>query len=270
MAPGDRVVVLPGTGGGVVERVLPRRSRFSRDSTTGGKPQVIAANVDLVVALLPVAQPEPNPRLADRILAAAAAEGVPGAVAVSKVDLDPGALADDFEALYRAAGYPVVRVAVPRGVGLAEMADLLRGRTSVLVGPSGAGKTTLLRALLGPGVEGLATGEVNPVTGKGRHTTTAGRLLSFPGGGWVVDTAGVRSLALRDLEAADVPALFPEFAAQGRCRFQDCSHVVEPGCAVRAAVEAGRVDRRRHESYAALLATVREEAARRASGRARR
>jgi ribosome biogenesis GTPase len=255
LAPGDRVTVAAAEDGGAsVQKVLPRKSRFARESTDGRRPQVVAANVDLVVALLPAAEPAPNPRLADRILAAAASEEVEGVVAVSKVDLAGEAVVEDLLALYRGAGVRAFPLSVPGERGIEEMASLLRGRTSVLVGPSGAGKTTLLRRLLGPGGADLVTGDVNAKTGKGRHTTTAARLLPFPGGGWVVDTPGVRTLALPDRRPADLAILFPDLARLDRCRFADCAHLVEPGS----------LDPRRLESYRAILRTTAEDTARKA------
>jgi ribosome biogenesis GTPase len=274
LAAGDRVEVTRREDGAAVDRVLPRRSRFARESSGGGRPQVVAANVDLAVALLPAAEPPPNPRLADRVLAAAAAEGVEGAVLVSKADLAPPEAVAGLVDLYRRAGVPAQAVSSTEGTGVAEAEALLRARTSVLVGPSGAGKTTLLRRLLGPAAADLLSGRVNPRTGKGRHTTAAALLLPFAGGGWVVDTPGVRTLALPPMRPADLALLFPDLARLGRCRFEDCSHTVEPGCAAAAAAAAGALDPRRLDSYRAILAQVREDAARfrrpRAAGGARR
>jgi ribosome biogenesis GTPase len=270
LAPGDRVIVSGDAGGRSVDRILPRRSRFARESATGGRPQVVAANVDLVVALLPAAEPAPNPRLADRVLVAAASEGVDAAVVVSKADLAPPGVVDDLVALYRNAGIPVLATAVPGGRGLKEAAALLRGRTSVLVGASGAGKSTLLKALLGEAAAAVRTGLVNERTGKGRHTTTAAALLPFPGGGWIVDTPGVRTLALPRMRPAELALLFPDLRDLGACRFQDCSHRVEPACAVETATREGRADPRRLESYRAMLETMLADAARRGPGPGRR
>jgi ribosome biogenesis GTPase len=263
LAPGDRVEATLTGEGAVILRVLPRRSRFSRESADGRRPQVVAANVDLVVALLPAAEPAPSPRLADRILVAASWQGVEGVVLVSKADLAPAETVRDLAALYADAGIRAVAVSAAEGRGVEEVAALLHGRTSVLVGPSGAGKSTLLRRLLGPEAADIRTGEVNAKTGKGRHTTTASRLLAFPGGGWVVDTPGVRTLSLSDMDPADVPLHFPDIARLGRCRFQDCSHRTEPGCAAAAAVEVRALDPRRLDSYRAIVAVLREDAARR-------
>jgi ribosome biogenesis GTPase len=264
LAPGDRVLLGDDGGGPSIHRVLPRRSRLARESTSGGRPQVVAANVDLVVALLPAAEPAPSTRLADRMLCAASSENAEGTVLVSKADLVPETVVDDLVALYRGAGIRALAVSVEDGRGVEEAGAMLRGRTSVLAGPSGAGKTTLLKRLLGPVAADLTTGAVNRKTGKGRHTTTASRLLPFPGGGWVVDTPGVRSLALPEMRPADLALLFPDIARCGACRFADCSHLVEPGCAVKAAADAGALDRRRLDSYGAMILTMREESARRA------
>jgi ribosome biogenesis GTPase len=263
LAPGDRVLVAEADGGFSVRSVHPRKSRFLRESSAGARPQVLAANVDLIVAVLPCAEPEPSPRLADRILVAAASEEVEGAVILSKADLAAAAVVDDLAVLYGRAGVRTIVTSVPGERGLDQAADLLRGRTSVLVGPSGAGKTTLLRALLGPAGAELRVGAVNAKSGKGRHTTTAARLLPFPGGGWIVDTAGVRTLALGGLRPADVALHFPDLAGVGPCRFADCSHTVEPGCALAKAVEEGRVDPRRLESCRAIVRQIAEDESRR-------
>ena len=264
LAPGDRVVVSTRAGGATVQRVLPRRSRFRRESSSGGKPQVVAANVDLVVALLPAAEPAPNPRLADRILAAAAAEEVEGAVVVSKADLAPEEEVEGWLSLYRGAGVPAFAASVPGERGLGELEALLRGRTSVLVGPSGAGKSTILKRILGVVGAAVRIGVVNARTGKGRHTTTAAQLLPLPCGGWVVDTPGVRTLALPEMRPADLALLFPDLARLVPCRFKDCAHLVEPGCAAEAAALSGALDMRRLESYRAILLQIREDADRRA------
>lgn len=264
LAPGDRVSVETAGGGSSVLKVHPRRSRFSRESADGRRPQVVAANVDLVLALLPAAEPDPSPRLVDRILVAASWQSVECAVVVSKTDLAPEAVVRDMLALYADAGIRALTVSVPGEKGLAEVESMLRGRTSVLVGPSGAGKSTLLRRLLGAAGADIVTGVVNAKTGKGRHTTTASQLLPFPGGGWVVDTPGVRTLALTGMDPADVGLHFPDIARCGKCRFLDCSHSVEPGCAVIAAVGAGTMDRRRLESYRAICDVLVEDGRRRA------
>jgi ribosome biogenesis GTPase len=263
LAPGDRVEVEEADGGASVKRVLPRRSRFLRESSAGARPQVLAANLDLVVAVLQCAEPPPNPRLADRVLVAAASEGVEGAVVITKADLAPPGVLEDLAGIYGKAGVRTAAVSVVADRGVAEVEVLLRGRTSVLVGPSGAGKTTLLARLLGVEGSDLLVGAVNPKTGKGRHTTTAGRLLPFPGGGWVVDTPGVRTLALGGMRPADVALHFPEFARLGPCRFADCSHSVEPGCALAAAAAAGAVDPRRLESFRAIARQIAEDESRR-------
>ncbi len=268
LAAGDRVLVVRDGAEASVDRVLPRRSRFARESASGGRPQVVAANVDLVVALLPAAEPEPSPRLTDRVLASAAAQDVEALVAISKTDLAPAAVVEDLEGYYAKAGVPVVRVCAPREDGLPALAARLHGRTSVFVGPSGAGKSTLLKALLGPLGPEIATGAVNAKTGRGRHTTTSCRLVPFPGGGWVVDTPGVRTLVLPGMRPADLPMFFPDLAPfNGRCRFQDCTHRVEPGCAAAAAASRGEVDPRRLDSYRAMFQTMLEEEERRRRSR---
>jgi ribosome biogenesis GTPase len=224
----------------------------------------VAANVDLAVALMPAAEPDPNPRLADRVLAAAAHEGVLGIVVVSKADLVEEAVVEDLLAMYRAAGVRTLAISTVRERGLEELEALLRGRLSVLAGPSGGGKSTLLKRLLGPAASAVRTGVVNARTGKGRHTTTAAQLLPFPGGGWIVDTPGVRTLALPEMRPADLAVLFPDLERLGPCRFPDCSHTHEPGCAAAAAVAAGTLDPRRLDSFRSILVQIKEDAGRKA------
>jgi len=260
LAPGDIVEVRVRGSGSVVEKVRPRRSRFSRESAEGGRPQILAANVDLVVALLPLAEPPPNHRLVDRVLAAACHEDVEGLVVLSKADLVGESVVEDHRALYRGAGVEVEAVSVPGERGVEAVENRLRARTSVVVGTSGAGKSTLLKRILGPAGADIGIGAVNAKTGKGRHTTTASRLLPLPCGGWVVDTPGVRTLALPEMRPADLALLFPEFARLDPCRFHDCTHTVEPDC--RAAAE-GNVDPRRLDSYRAMVETMRQDAERR-------
>jgi ribosome biogenesis GTPase len=248
-------------------RVLARRSRLSRGvagRTTAE--QVLTANVDLVL-LVQGLDAGVNPRRLERTLAAVHASGAEPVVLLTKADLEEDAAAAVEEARAAAPGARVLAVSAPEGRGIAEVrAALAPGTTAVFVGPSGAGKSTLLNALLGAELQ--ATAEVRPWDARGRHTTTGRRLVVLPGGGAVIDGPGIRELKLWDPEGID--DVFEEVSAvAAACRFRDCAHEDEPGCAVRAALEEGRLDPARFESLKKLEAEARAAEARRGGAEAR-
>ncbi len=246
---------------GVIRRLRPRRSVFGRGTKVHGRRQDIAANVDQIVAVFAAAQPAPKWRMLDRYLVIAAAEGIPAIVCVTKIDLvDVDQLRIELR-LYADAGYDLVFVSAHAGSGLDDLRARLASRTSVFLGKSGVGKTTLLNAL--DPVSSRRTGDISARTGKGRHVTSVAELVMLPGATRVIDTPGVRELGLVDLSAADLAACFPEMRPLlGQCRFtSDCTHSHEKGCAVRVAVEAGRIDPRRYNSYLRLLSGLPEHGA---------
>ena len=253
---GDRVQVRPmADGAGVIEAVEPRRTELRRPAV---------ANVDQVVAVMALAQPEPNLLLLDRLLAVAAAAGLETLVCWTKADLCPPEAAQALSELYQRAGYPVVVASVVTGQGIAELQAALRGRISTLAGPSGAGKSSLLNAL-NPSFR-LHTGEVSRKLGRGRHTTRIVELLQLPGGGLVADTPGFSQLDVRDIPKSKLSRCMPDLARlMEGCRFPGCLHRAEPGCAVRAGVEAGEVDPGRYRHYLELLHEIEEWEARRYS-----
>jgi ribosome biogenesis GTPase len=243
-----------------VERVLARRSALVRNvagRTTAE--QVLAANVDLVLVVNGL-DAGVNARRLERTLAAIHAGGAAPVVVLTKADLAddlPGAL---DEASAAAPGTPVVVASGRTGEGIEALrARLALGRTGVFTGPSGAGKSTLVNALLGAEVQ--ATGEVRAGDRRGRHVTTGRRLFALPGGGAVIDGPGIRELRLWD--GAGMAGAFQDVAAlAAACRFSDCAHEDEPGCAVRAAVDDGRLDPDRLESLHKLAREVRAHEAR--------
>ncbi|HLT58790.1 MAG TPA: ribosome small subunit-dependent GTPase A [Limnochordales bacterium] len=253
---GDRVEVrLQPDDSGVIEAVAPRRTQLRR-------PPV--ANVDQVVAVMALAEPEPNLLLLDRLLAVAAAAGMDPLVCWTKADLRPLAVAERYRRLYQQAGYPVVVASTVTGQGLDQLRTLLRGRISTLAGPSGAGKSSLLNALH-PSFQ-LETGAVSRKLGRGRHTTRVVELLPLPGGGLVADTPGFSQLDVRGIPKEELGRLFPEIARiLGRCRFPGCLHRAEPDCAVRAAVETEEMDPGRYRHYLLLLDEIEDWEARRYS-----
>ncbi len=245
---------------GVITDRHPRRTKLSRKISTGTREleQVVAANIDNLVIVSSVADPPFRPGLIDRYLVAAAKGDLTPIICVNKVDL--GGLEELREVLdtYRDLGYPVVLTSAKTGQGIEELRERLRDRTSVFAGHSGVGKSSLLRMLV-PGIQ-VKVAEVNPRTGRGRHTTTAAELVRLPDGGYVIDTPGIRQFSLWDLTEEDVRQFFVEIARYSvGCRFADCSHTVEPGCAVRAALEQGYLHPRRYESFLRLLEEARGE-----------
>lgn len=229
--------------------LLPRRSAIVRSSASrSSHGQVLAANVDTVVITLSLAMPLDAAKL-ERLLALAWESGAQPVIVLTKADL-----ADDPEAVHAEAGalapgVDILVTSVATGHNIDVLAALVRG-TTVLLGPSGAGKSSLGNTLLGE--ERLATGTVRAQDGKGRHTTVRRELIPLPGGGVLIDTPGLRGISLHD--AADgLEQVFAEIERLARdCRFGDCAHDTEPGCAVRAAIDAGELAGRRLDSYRKL------------------
>ncbi|MCX7894335.1 MAG: ribosome small subunit-dependent GTPase A [Thermoanaerobaculum sp.] len=247
---GDRVKVLRERGGAVVAEVLPRRTTLMRKSPGEERPRVIAANVDQAVVVLAAKLPEPNPRLLDRLLVACHHAGIRPIVCVNKVDQGLE-LVEPWIGDYQDAGYEIFLTSARTARGMGNLKRALAGRTTLFCGPSGVGKSALLNAIH-PGYR-LQEGSISDATGKGRHTTTTAQLLPLPGGGFVVDTPGVKEFGLWDLKPEELSSCFPElqtFAAQ--CAFANCSHDREPDCQVRRAVEDGKVSSRRYASYLKL------------------
>ncbi|MGH7628119.1 MAG: ribosome small subunit-dependent GTPase A [Gemmatimonadales bacterium] len=251
---GDVVQLEPEPGGDLfgVLGVEPRRSLLARRVPEGRGVRPVAANVDRVVVVTAARNPDPIPQLIDRLLVLAEANSIPAAVVINKTDIDSaGALADRL----RAAGYPVHRTSVKSGEGIAELAEALAGRVSVVTGPSGAGKSSLLNAVE-PGLR-LRTREVSRRVGRGRHTTVSAVMVPLSGGGFLMDTPGFSEVGLWGIGARDLAQCFPEMRPLAdECRYGDCRHVSEPGCAVRGGVEEGLVAPDRYESYRALLAEI--------------
>lgn len=247
VAVGDRVVV---SEDGAVESVLPRRSALSRpDSFAGHLRQVIVANADQALIVASWREPAFWPELVDRYLIGAERSHLAAILCVNKIDLAEDA-AECRAALkpYENLGCRVIFTSAATGEGVGELRSVLRGRTTALAGLSGVGKSSLLNAAQ-PGLN-LKAGEVSERKHEGRHTTTQVRLLPLEMGGWVADTPGVREWGLGGLGRAELICHYPEFAEIAReCRFGNCAHIGEPGCAVRLSVRQGRAPRMRYESY---------------------
>jgi ribosome biogenesis GTPase len=233
--------------------VLARR--VAAGERMGRRAQPIAANVDQVIVVAAAQDPEPNARLLDRFLVIAEANGLPAVIVLNKIELAPAA-EDVFTRRFAPAGYQVLPTSVKAPAGLPALRDLLRGRVSVLAGESGVGKSSLVNAFQ-PG-SNLRIGAVSEKWGKGKHTTRAALLVPLPGaGGYVVDTPGLREVGTWGVDPDALGASFPEFrAVLDRCRFDNCRHLVEPGCAVRQAAEQGAFDPDRLVSYQRIYEEV--------------
>ncbi len=247
---GDRVVWQPcGDLGGVVTALEPRDNLLSRPDCSG-RDKPLAANLSLM-AVVVAPRPPPSGFLLDQYLVAAELIGVHALVVVAKMDLlDAAAAADFLDALtpYRALTYPICPISTKGPPGLDALTGRLTGETAILLGQSGVGKSSLVQALL-PNQD-IQVGRLSAATGLGRHTTSAATCYRLPPGGpdsgRLIDSPGVRSFRLGDLTQAELEQGFRELAPfLGRCRFRDCRHLEEPDCAVRAAVAAGGIDRRR-------------------------
>jgi len=260
IAAGDAVTLrLLDYGRGVIEAVLPRASGLSRRAA-GSEPlqHTLVANVDQAIIVFAAAEPRADFFMLDRFLVAAAAGGLDPFVCINKADLVDaellrvrrGAAASPLLqfSVYRECGFRLVCTSAFRGDGLTQLRDALRDRRSVICGPSGVGKSSLLNAIA-PALH-LRTGEVGEVTHKGRHTTSSVVLLELPFGGWVADTPGLRQLSLPEVTPEHLAVAFPDVAPWlGRCRYANCSHAEDPGCALRQAVAAGGLEERRLRSY---------------------
>lgn len=238
---GDRVELRRAGADLIVERIAPRATRLDRGQGRGRRPRPLVANADLLLVVASVVDPELRPRLIDRYLVAGHAGGLDGAIVITKTDLDHDAAElERVAGRYRDAGYEVLMGAATGGGLPARVRELVDGRVAVLAGPSGVGKSTLTRALTG--VERVV-GAISAKARTGRHTTTDPRLIPLPGGGAIVDTAGVRTFHLPALDPRAIEAGFPEIAAAARdCRFRGCRHDGEAGCAVPARVSDERLD----------------------------
>ncbi len=257
VAVGDEVVFVDNQDGtGLIVEVNPRRSKLAR-LNPGRKAieQVIVANVDQVVAVFSAAQPAPKWNLLDRYLASAESLELPAVICINKVDLigEGGRQSLDKEMeIYRKIGYRVIYTSTVTSEGLDELTNTIRGRLSVFIGKSGVGKTSLLNWLQ-PGL-GLKVNKVSQATSKGKHTTTNLEMHALDCGGAVVDTPGMREFGLWDVNESELALFFPDLRPfVGRCKFGlNCCHVKEPGCAILNAVDTGKVERRRYQSYIRL------------------
>ncbi len=226
--------------------IQPRRNQLIRP---------MVANVDQALVLFACASPEPNLDLLDRLLISMERQDVPCVICFGKSDLAEEAQEAALEKIYENSGCPVLMVSTYEGRGVGQIRELLRGKTTVMAGPSGVGKSSLLNQIV-PGA-GMETGAVSRKIQRGRHTTRHSQLFYVEENTYIMDTPGFSSLELTGMDCDALRDYFPEFTPwEGKCRFQGCAHIHEPDCAVKAAVERGEISRQRHASYCFLYSEL--------------
>jgi ribosome biogenesis GTPase len=251
VATGDHVWFKPSAvDEGVIERVEPRHGNLTRASR--GREHVLVANVDQVVIVMAIAEPDLKPHLIDRYLVSAEQGGIQPLLCLNKIDLaDPVAM-QPLIGSYSQLGVPVFLTSVMTGQGIDELRKRMPGRQTVFAGQSGVGKSSLLNAIQ-PGL-GLSVAEVSENNNKGKHTTTTAQLIKLAIGGWVVDTPGIRQFQIWDVRAEELEGFFPEFRPLvAHCAYADCAHTHEGGCAIKRAVALGQISERRYISYRGMF-----------------
>lgn len=240
---------------GVIHKLHDRKNYIIRKSINLSKQaQIIAANLDLALLVVTLASPRTSLGFIDRFLVTAEAYGIPAGIIFNKLDLfsEEGLeILADYKSIYEKIGYPSYDVSAIKKTGIKEVSAVLKDKTTLFTGHSGVGKSTLLNAIL-PGIE-VRTGEISDWSDSGKHTTTFAEMFELPFGGFLIDTPGIRELGVIDIEKQELSHFFPEMRELlNQCRFHNCRHINEPGCAVLAALEEGEIEPSRYESYLSI------------------
>lgn len=256
---GDKVIWRPKQNeGGIVVASTPRITSLSRPDMHG-RLKPVAANIDHIVIVIAV-EPEAHANLIDRYLVASETVGIPPVILLNKSDLineTNKADLDELMSTYEALGYPIIRTSISNQAGMEALYEFMQNKTSVFVGQSGVGKSSLISTLL-PGVD-ITVGELSQKRKKGVHTTTAARLFHMPKGGDLIDSPGIREFGLWHISEDELLSGFIEFRPHiGYCRFRDCAHEKEPGCAILEALEKGEISQRRFNSYIRIKQSIRD------------
>ena len=257
IAVGDRVQIEPEPDQetGLITTLHPRKNYIIRKSVNLSKQaQIIAANLDQAFLIVTLASPRTSMGFIDRFLVTAEAYEIPAKLIFNKLDLfnDEGLkILEEYQSIYENAGYPCYSVSALKETNLDQIRELLKDKVTLVSGHSGVGKSTLINALL-PGKE-LKTGQISDWSDKGKHTTTFAEMFQLPFGGYLIDTPGIRELGVFDIEKQDLGRLFPEIRKlMGNCRFHNCRHINEPGCAVLEALDKGELETSRYDSYLSI------------------
>ncbi len=256
VAVGDCVVVETGAEEGMITGIEPRKNYIIRKSTNLSKEShIIAANVDQALLVVTVNHPVTSTVFIDRFLASAEAYNVPTVIVFNKVDTygeEDRAMSGALMMIYRKIGYTCLEVSAVTGEQVEAVREVLQGKVTVLSGLSGVGKSTLINRVE-PGLD-LKTAMISETHDSGKHTTTFAEMFPLTGGGSIIDTPGVRSFGVVDMKKEEISHFFPEiFARAENCRFYNCTHTHEPGCAVLEAVEAGEISESRYASYLSMM-----------------
>jgi ribosome biogenesis GTPase len=246
----------------MIHNIIERDNYVARQSPHNKRQQhIIASNMDQSILLATLKSPKTSQGFIDRFLVSCEAFHIPAIIVFNKADIyGPEALERyvELEAMYQAVGYQVLLISIEKKMGLEPLHDLLKNKTTLVSGHSGVGKSSLINYLF-PDLE-LTTQEVSGWSGKGMHTTTFAQMYDYPGGGAVIDTPGMRELGLVNLEKEELAQYFPEMRARMHgCQFNNCQHINEPGCAVKAAVEKGLISEARFFSYVDLWHGIEEK-----------
>jgi ribosome biogenesis GTPase len=259
VAVGDNVLFEPdkGKSTGIITEILERKNYILRKASNLSKEaQIIAANIDHVFLMITIVLPETPVEFIDRILIAAEAYRIPASIIINKTDLYGKSETERMEYLisvYTRIGYECIRLSIKNKAGINVLADKMKGRISLVAGNSGVGKTSLLNEL-SPGLN-LKTAEISDYHKQGKHITTFPEMHRMPFGGFVIDSPGIRGFGVVDMEKNEIYHFFPEiFRTSVNCRFYNCLHLDEPGCAVRKAVESEGIDPLRYRSYLNIMA----------------
>ncbi|SBW08209.1 putative ribosome biogenesis GTPase RsgA [uncultured Dysgonomonas sp.] len=257
IAVGDRVTIVPNNEGTALITQIEDRKNYiiRRSSNLSKQSHILAANIDLCFLIVTINHPVTSTIFIDRFLAAAEAYRVPVNLIFNKTDLyaeEEIEYMDALISLYDYIGYPSIKISALHNAGLEILQERIKGKTTLFSGHSGVGKSTLINALV-PDVH-LKTGAISGYHGKGMHTTTFSEMIELPQGGFIIDTPGIKGFGTVDMEKNEIFHFFPEiFKASKDCRYNNCIHINEPGCAVRDAVENHYISESRYKSYMSMM-----------------
>jgi ribosome biogenesis GTPase len=242
---------------GLITRIFPRKNYIIRKATKLSKEShILAANIDQAMVIVTLAQPRTSTGFIDRFLITAEAYHIPGVIVFNKLDIyDEKMMArlDELIEIYEAAGYPCLKVSALTGENTIDLKEKLKDKVSLLAGHSGVGKSALINAIE-PGLD-LKTSPISKFHSKGVHTTTFANMFSLTFGGYIIDTPGIKEFGLYELDMSTLAERYPEMRAlMHECKYTNCTHLHEPGCAVKQALEDGRLSKTRYDGYLRIMA----------------